>query len=241
MDFTANQIEAMVYQTLGQPDPDSPNRIQLWNALNAQAQLMFNSAQNTDIAWGVATLTITTAPRRADYPMPDENFGKDICIYTKDASNPYHQAREVRRVNMQDANLMYDGPALSTASGHSESCVAFYRDATGHAYARFYPTPNAAAQYEVTYEVRDGMFGAFGDSFRFPNFVHLLRYRTALELLPYCQWSKLNEKQTDNRMRTLAISLSQQEQKYNDEWESFISNDRAIGSFTRAGYAEGYY
>lgn len=236
--YTASQIEAMVYQTLMQPETDTPNRVQVWHALNAQAQLMFLAAQNTDVAWGVATLTLTVRAGVSDYPLPDENFGKDICIYTKDAANRYHQAREVKRVNLQDMNLQYEGAATSTFSGHSEACVAMYRDETGEVYARFWPTPNATAQYEVTYETKDGMFGGMADSFRFAPFVHLLRYRVALELLPYCEWANLDEKRTMNRMQTLAISLQQQEQRYAKEYESYIDSDHQQGSYYRLGYAE---
>lgn len=235
-----SQFEAMVYQSLMQPETDTPNRVQVWHAINAQAQLMFAAIQNTDIPAGTGTYSFSTVAQQRDYLISATDFSKDVCISTKDSANPYHQAQEVLRIKPQDANLHYNGPAIAGGSGHTAVCMAMYRDATGDPYVRVYPTPSDSAEYEILYETDDGMFGAVGDSFRFPSFIHLLRYRVSLELLPYCEWSKLDDAATEKRMQRLALSLSTQEQKYTKEWEAFLDNDSQPGSFHRIGYAEGY-
>lgn len=237
--FTANDAEAAVRQYLLYPEAEAPNRVQIWHALQATAQRMFLNAQNTNVNWGVRTVSFYTVPGVREYLVQAGDFGKDLCVYTKDAANTYHQAREVRRVEIQDINLYYNGPQQAGGSGHSEACVSFFKR-DGSTYLLMTPIPAASVQYEIFYQTDTGMFGAGSDAFTFPQFAYLLAAEAALTLLPGCKWAELDKADTKERKTEIAMSLNRTVQKYETEFENWVDSLSVPGSFSRLGYLEEY-
>jgi len=237
--YTATDAEAIVRQFLLYPEGEKPNRVQIWHALNANAQRMLLNAQNTRVGWEVATWPLIVGSGTRDYLITAGDFGKDICIYTKESNVPYHQPREIERVELQDINFYYQGPAQATGSGHTAACMSFYRQ-NGTPYVRVTPTPAASAEYEITYQRDSGVFGSGSDVFIFAPFNYLLAAETALQLLPACQWAELDKSESQSRKQELALTLVRQVEKYEKEWEVWIDSMSVPGSYYRLGYGEEY-
>lgn len=220
------------------PNPDEPNPRNVYLKLQDAAQLLHLEAQNTSTAWDVFSTTLTTSQGQPDYLVSAGFFGKDLRIVTRDQNNPQHCPREVRRCDLQDIDQYYQGPERAVASGHSAVVMAFYRQ-SGSIFVKIVPTPVDSREYEIWYEgdLQEPM--SLGDS---PNIAPFQRYRNlkaAISLIPACKWAELEKKDTQERMKNLAFSLSSQVQDYQRAWQKYITSDRQDGVNVRIGYGEG--
>lgn len=236
---TAAELEAALRSTLLYPDNESPNRVQTWHAINSNAQLLFLQGQNTRCAWSISSFILPVSAGQSDYVIPAMDFGKDLLVETIDESDPYHVAREIPRIDLQDKGLWYNSTGRANAANWTASAFSFYRSESGVPMVKIIPESAGSVSYKVWYETTDGEFSAYSSAFKFPQFIHLLRYKTALELLPYCRWSSLSLQEAQMRASSLAMVMEKKEAEYQRAFDDYISSTRDEGSFERAGYGDG--
>lgn len=232
---TYDQFEAMVRQTLNSPDAESPSRLQIWHAANAAAQFMFIEAGNTHITWSGRDERITAAAGQQDIALVNGDFGKAICINTADPSNPYHVPQEIKIAGLGEVGSHYSGARQAASGGHSAACFSVLWQ-NGTPYLRVTPIPSETVFYTLTYETDSGTFEGATSSFQFPQFIHLLRYKVALELLPYCQWSSLAKDEALVRGQGLTQMLLMKQNEYQKQWDYYLTTDTDSGSFVRDSY-----
>lgn len=219
------------------PDSQMPNLRLVFLKLQDAAQLLHLEAQNTSTAWDVFNTTLTVSPGVSDYVLSAGFFGKDIRIITRDAGNPNHVAREIRRCDLQDIDQYYTGPEKSTVMGHSAIVMAFYRQGPS-TYVKVIPTPAESKDYEIWYEGDLNEPLSLGDS---PNIAPFQRYRNlkaAISLLPACNWTGMPMEAQDARRNGIALALAAQISDYEKAWRKYITSDRQDGVTMRIGYAE---
>lgn len=226
---TLNENLSQIRLLLGQPDPQNPSAVILFELLNNQVQHHINQLQNSSAAWSVASIDITTGDGQEDYLLTATDFGKPFLVYTADSSDISHVRREVPFVTMQNVDQFYRGVQQTQISDyHTAQTATFYRS-NGSDYLRLTPIPGGAKTYTVWYETTGVGNRALGDAPGLSPFHHLIRVQTALAALPHCAWgnARFDGKDKDARAwerktRALGMALAQDEAKFQKEFSTYL-------------------
>lgn len=210
---------------LGRARAQAPSEDDVLREVSSHLRNFLNTLNNTNLAWDYRTLTIAVGANQAAYQIPDASFGKAFAVLTRDDSNPSHV---VRRVPFFEApNLHFDWSAPGNigaypvsyfdGSLHTAVRAAFYWNA-GVAYVSFLPTPQLSADYDVSYSVGDSTRSMSLDSVPILSQHHdLIEVRAARSLLPLAEWWD-DEARNERKRRELALSLTADEQIYNQQF-----------------------
>lgn len=227
---------------LGEPNPHAPSDPILFQLLSNQVQHHLNQLQNGSGHWSVDTYTLTVNPGQEDYLVSGQNFGKPFLVYTADESNPSHVRREVPFVLLQNAGQFYAGPQQIQASdSHTVQYFTFYRR-NGAWWARATPIPGESKPYVVWFEsglAPDGLDDESGLS----PFNHLIRVQTAIAAPPHSAWTGAYFNGTDReaaawtrKTNALAMSLKQDEAKFQKEFSTYLGTLMQAGVESREGF-----
>lgn len=221
-----SQNIALIRQRLLQPSPEVPPDHIILNVLlekiaDHQAQL-----SNTRQHWSVGTTPLSVSSGQEDYPIPVTDFGRPFLVYTTDASNTYHQRREVPFTLLQDAEFRYQGPQQSQSVTHSAVEMAFFRlsPSSPQWMVRLIPIPGTTATYEIMYEAIYGDNPSLSDAPGLACFHHLIRVETAMSVLPSCGWGKIAleddaerwEKRCTMLAQGFALDIAKYQRQFND-------------------------
>jgi len=240
---SVNQNLSAIRLRLGEPNPHKPSDPQLLNLLidhiaDHQAQL-----QNTRNHWSIGWTEINVSSGTEDYIIAPSDFGRPFLVYTIDASDPFHQRREIPFSLLQDTEQRYQGPQQTqSASRHSAVEISFYRQTPSSPtwMARFTPIPGESSSYMVGYEA-NYEFGALSDSPGLSPFHHLIRAETALAALPLCEWGEISilknpaawKMQSDSLRQSLMVELGRFQKQF-DSYKAMssregVSQKRGVG------------
>jgi hypothetical protein len=183
--------------------------------------------------WAVDETVLTITPNVAEYTLPVEGFGKPIEVLAINPADPAYVNRPVDFFELGDLNYDWDMPANFgqawggiDGSPHSTQRIAFYRK-NGNVKARVLPAPGQAAQFRVLYQV--GVFGEttpLDEDVLMPEHHALIEVRTALAVLPHCEW--FDQEDSNVRRRTeLKASLMDQEAQLARVFRANIINQTA--------------
>ena len=247
---------AQVRLLLGEPDDDSPKEHVIYQTLFNQIQHHLAQLNNTQAAWTVNSYQLQLSPGVEDYLITATDFGKPFWCYTINPSDTYYWRREIPFYQLQNLDLAYQGPQLSSYSGPASdaNAIAFYRIGQSPM-ARVAPIPGGSSQIVIWYETALFQPQALGDTPGLSPFHHLIRVQTALSTLPYANWGTVrydNDKAAAWKMRkdTLQDSLLRDESKFHQEFVRYIgtlveggihSRDAfgTDGQWDASGYATG--
>jgi len=237
---------ASVRRILGAPDPHTPDDALLFDLLSNQVQHHLNQLQNGQGHWSVDKVDLTVTSDPQDMLVTAGNFGKPFWVHTVDPTNIYHVRREVPFVLLQNITQFYAGPQQVQTSGtHSVAYLTFYRS-NGGWYAKPTPTPGGSENYVVWFESGVAPIG-LGDEAGLTPFEHLIRVQTALSGLPHCAWGKARFDGDDRgaaawtrKTQALALSLKQDEAKFQKEFSTYLGTLMQAGVESRDGFGDGY-
>lgn len=231
---------------LGYPDPHEPGDPLLFALLSNQVQHHHNQLQNGQGHWSVDQFDLTVGGSPEDTLIAAGNVGKPFWVHTVDPNNISHVRREVPFVLLQNIGQFYEGPQqLETGGLHSVQYFTIYRRA-GAWYAKPTPIPGTAENYVIWFETGDAP-KSLGDEAGLSPFQHLIRTQAALAALPHCAWTGARFNGTDReaaawerKTRALALSLGQDEQKFQKEFSTYLGTLMQAGVEAREGFGDGY-
>ncbi len=183
--------------------------------LSTQVQRFMNKVNLSGKPWAVDELTLTTAGGVEDYPIPsDSSFGKPLGVRTVSTTDPSHIERDVDFFELGELNTGWGlpqdvGMSMSGDGSGNAARLAFYRKSgTDQVYVRVRPIPQAGDSYKVLYQV--GVYGEtvpLDETPLLPEHHALIEIRTAIALLPHCQWSE-DKAENAAKRKDLAMSLA---------------------------------
>src|SRR5262245_38090101 len=94
----------LIRQRLRDPDPHRPSDPHILNILIEHIYDHCAQLQNTANHWSVGWTQIQTSPGTEDYQIGAGDFGRPFLVYTEDATNEFHQRREIPFTLLQDAD-----------------------------------------------------------------------------------------------------------------------------------------
>lgn len=237
---------AGVRRLLGFPDPHEPDDVILFEMLSNQVQHHHNQLQNGQGHWSVDKFDLSIGGSDEDTLVAAANMGKPFWVYTADPTNPSHVRREVPFVLLNNIGQFYAGPEqLETGGLHSVQYITFYRRA-GAWFAKPTPIPSDPENYVAWFET--GLAPtSLGDEAGLSPFNHLIRTQAALGALPHCAWTGAKFNGTDReaaawerKTSALALSLGQDEKKFQKEFSTYLGTLMNAGVEAREGYGEEY-
>lgn len=209
---------------LGRVRAQSPSEDDVLREVSSHLRHFLNTLNNTSLAWDYRTLTLTVDANQASYQIPDTSFGKPFAVLTRDDSNPSHVVRRVPFFEAPNMHFNWEAPGNVGAyvpsfdgSNHTAQRAAFFW-ADGFAYVSFLPTPQTSADYDISFSVGDATRSMSLDTVPVLSQYHdLIEVRAARSLLPLCEWWD-NEERNERKRRELALSLTADEQLYNQQF-----------------------
>lgn len=241
---------SQVRTLLDDPDAQRPSDRTLWEILSNNIQHQLSQMQNSGAQWAVNDWSLTATSGTEDYLVTATDFGKPFMMYTEDPTDVYTPRVEIPFAMMQNADQFYRGPrqVYSTSDNIPTAQLAsFYRKADGW-YVRLTPVPGGSATYRIWYETLPGAPDSLGTTPGMSPFHHLLRVQTALAALPYCGWGDVSlrgsadgVKRWQTKTQALALSLKDQEAKYQREFSTYLGTLMQAGVEQRQGFGDGAY
>lgn len=241
---TINENLAGIRQLLSEPDDDSPKQHIIYEHLFNQIQHHLAQLNNTQAAWTVNSFTLQLTQGTEDYLITATDFGKPFWCYTINPQDRYFWRREIPFYQLQNLDLAYRGPQLSSYVGppSDAAAIAFYRVGQS-AYARVAPIPGGASQIVIWYETVLLQAQALGDAPGLTPFHHLVRVQTALSVLADCNWGTVrydneNAKAWERRVKMKESALLRDEAKFQAEFSRYIGTLVEGGIHSRDGFGQ---
>lgn len=219
----------------GYPRSQKPGDSTLLLLLSTQVQAFLNEANLTGRPWAVDELILSVSSATEDYPLAiDSHFGKPILVRTVYSADPGHIERDIDFVELGEFNSDWPfpknfGSSLSVDSSPNNAArLAFFRKGgTDQVYVRVLPIPSQSADYQILYQV-----GVYGDTVPLdeapllPEHHGLIEVRTALALLPHCEWEDADER-NDYKRKALGITLAAEERRLSELFRRYITTTSA--------------
>lgn len=242
---TIEQNIALIRRRLNNPEPNAPSDVQLLEILIGEMQHHHSGLVNTRNHWDVGNFQVTVSAGTEDYLVTAVDFGRPFLVYTvpqAGSNGTLFYRREVPIRLMSDVDQLYQGPQqATTAAGHSAVEVVFYRQGQSW-YMRFAPIPNAAATYEIWYEINTYNYASPADTTGLVAFHNLVRTNVCLSALPMCVWGDLSPrvaammKPWQLQYNVLRDSLAFDQARFQKEFDLYRANSSREQVNDRIGY-----
>jgi len=229
---TVQQMCAEVRLRVDEPRNQRPSARRALQAVTDSLQTFYARLGNTGQAWSLKPdYQLVVSSGVSDYLLAiDNSYGKPLQVLTYYTLNPSYIQRYVEFVEFNDLNFNWNLPQniaswmWTDGSPNTAMRMAFYYKDDGSRWVRVLPQPQLAATYLISFASGDWASNAsLTDSPVLSQFHSLPETWAALSILPSCEWWDDKKANMDHR-RELALSLSADMQRMEDEFDRYCRN-----------------
>lgn len=203
---------------------------QILRVVLASGQSVYNRLTNSNKAWNTGSVQLVVTPSEQDITLDvPSTFGKALQVVTTDESNPSHIQRDIPLYEVDNLNHNWYAPNDVAAwgwdvdgSGCTAQRMAVF-NLNGIWQVRVLPIPQTNAIYSMLFSVGDWMStAALADIPILPQHHHFIEVRSAIALLPLCEWhddsTEEGRAMNSEKRKELAMSLQFEERQYAEDF-----------------------
>jgi hypothetical protein len=224
---TINEALTLLDPVLFSPKAQKPTVDQRFTQLKFEFQNLVNELNNTNLPWLTQTVTVNITPGTEDYTVPG-NIGTVLFAYANtldDSLGPFGLefadfagvSSDFYLFSPLDHGIFRDFNEVFSIGSPAQ--LALFRDTSGALKFRIPPFTDTAIQsISLVSSKGDWLDGlTLEDSSPLPGHHMLAIVRAARNLLPGTEWVGDRDHNLEQR-KQLAISLTDQEQRYAQAW-----------------------
>lgn len=238
--FQYDRAIADIRLTLQEPDAFAPSDDFLMQKLADVCQLLHIQANNTGTGWSNKSTEVSLGANQIEYAISaGQTYGKPVRLHTYDPTNPRIETRKIELVDRREMEAF-----------RGVDAAIYYLDAETRQpkleFLQPWPQARTLRLWWESGEIKDPNLG---DALPVNGPFH--RYaviKASVAAIGACEWSALAkglapaeaEKAFEARRRALESRLEKQEIEYAQAFDSWIWNNREVGTGHIPGYADDF-